>query len=150
MKTVFHKLPACCYYLLLVALSACSGGGMSDAQVMQSLVSFCGEIEQAYSDAGTPPHDQPPAEMLKWTIALETAQLTIVDNYLAANTYPSEIQQYMTEMREGLSQRIQVYQSWVDAGLTDATAPPSQVSTANDAAMKATYAETQLKIAAGL
>ena len=149
MKKMTRPVAVCFCTAVFAALAACSGG-MSDKQVEQELVKFFGEIDQAYSAAANPPHDQPEAEMLKWMISLESAQLQIVDKYLAANTYPAEVQQHLTDMKDGLTKRVQVFQSWIDNGQTRDTAPASEVSGTDDAAMQSTSAETQLRILAGL
>jgi hypothetical protein len=149
MKTMTRTVVLCFGFAALATLTACSGG-MSAAQVEQELKKFCGEIDQTYTAAGSPPHGQSEADMLQYLIDMETAQLLIVDKYLAANTYPNEVQQHLTDMKDGLTQRINIVQSWVDNGLTRDTAPASEVAAENDAAMKSTYADTQLRIAAGL
>lgn len=149
MKTMPRTVVLSFCILAFGVLAGCSGG-MSDQQVQQELVKFFGEIDQAYAAAGAPPHDQSEAEMLKWMIDLETAHLQCVDKYLAANTYPAEVQQHLTDMKDGLTERVEVFQSWLDNGLTRDAAPAGEVSAADDAAMKSTSAETQLRIAAGL
>ena len=123
---------------------------MSDAQVQQVLVKFFTEIDNVYTAAGAPPHGQPEADMLQWTIDLESEQLKIVDNYLAANAFPAEVKQHLTDMKDGLTERIDIYQSWIDNAQTRDSAPASEGSAADAAAEQSTYAETQLRIKAGV
>ena len=140
----------CCCIALLTGLAACSSGGMSEAEVQTSLRAFFVEVDQAYSDAGSPPLDQPEADMLKWTVDLESAMLQIVDQYVSANPYPAEIKQHMQDMRDGLSARISVFEAWIKNSTVRDSAPANDVKTADDAAMQSTSAETQLRIAADI
>ena len=148
MTSSARVLTVCCITLLLTCLAGC-GGGMSDAQVKQSLVAFFEEIDKTYDDASAPPLDDPVKNM-QWLIDLETKQLAITESYLSSNNYPAEIMQHMTDMRDGLSERIAIQEAWLDAGKTPETASATESSADNDAAMKSTSAETQLRIAAGI
>ena len=135
----------------LFALAACSSSGsdMSDEEVKQSLVALIGEIDEAYKAQSAPPLNNP-IKLMLWTVDLESKQLEIVDSYLFENNYPAEVKEHMVDMRDGLSIRVATYEYWLEMGVTPDTAPAEEAKTVDDAAQQSTYAEQQLRIAAGL
>lgn len=148
MKTSARCLLACTCLLLLACLPACSDGGMSDAQTL-SLAGLVGEIDTIYNNSGAAPYED--ADLfVKHMLAMDEKHLAAVKAHMASHSYPAEVQQHLTSLRDGLAKRVEIQTNWVEAGVHRETAPADEVSAMDDAAMASTEAETQLRIAAGL
>jgi len=116
---------------------------------MNSLNGFINDLDQMYLNGSVALANG--AAQIDDTFVLDSNKrmLDIVTNHMAANSYAPGVQQHFNDLKAGLEKAVQIQAEWIAKGLSRDTAPAQEVKDMDAASMQLTYAETQLRIAAG-